>query len=483
MRADEDEGGSMRILFVAPPLPKANTTAQPLGFGYMASVLRLNGFPDVAILDACSLIMSVEETIQAIKEHAPDVLGLTTMTVTVKNALKIAAAAKGLLPGVKVAVGGVHATVCPEWVIEDPHVDVVVRHEGEYSFLEVVQRWAAGESLDGVAGTTVKVGGQIVHHAQAPRIRNLDELPFPARELMPMHIYKANLAFPPHIRTRTTLYSARGCPYNCSFCSTAAVWGGHFCAMRSAGNVLDEIEEVIDRFGVYGFEFVDELTTLRKDRLAEFCQGIHDRGLHKVRWVCSSTVRQMDYETARMMAAAGCSMVYMGVESGSPEILKTLNKQITIDQVEEAFAATRRAGLRRSACFMIGAPGETPDTVGQTIALARRLRIERLTLNVVTPYPGTEFYEKYVDKSLELDWDQAFSSDPDKPEEATIFYNLSDMTDEELRAQWRRVRRSVELTPRNLLNARMMVNRLANRRNWRHLWNNLKGAVRIALDR
>jgi len=129
----------MRILFVAPPLPKANTTAQPLGFGYMASVLRANGFTDVAILDACSLIMSVEDTIQYIKEYAPDVLGLTTMTVTVKNALKIAAAARRLLPGVKIAVGGVHATVCPDWVIADPNVDVVVRNEGEYSFLEIVK--------------------------------------------------------------------------------------------------------------------------------------------------------------------------------------------------------------------------------------------------------------------------------------------------------------------------------------------------------
>jgi len=473
----------MRILFVAPPLPKANTTAQPLGFGYMASMLRANGFTDVAILDACSLIMSVEDTIQYIKEYAPDVLGLTTMTVTVKNALRIAAATRRLLPGVKIAVGGVHATVCPDGVIADPNVDVVVRNEGEYSFLEIVKRWAEGEPLDGVPGTTIKVDGQVIHHEQAPRIRNLDELPFPARDLMPMHVYRANLAFPPNIRTRTTLYSARGCPYNCSFCSTAAVWGGHFCAMRSASSVLDEIEEVIDRFGVYGFEFVDELTTLRKERLVDFCQGIHDRGLHKMRWVCSSTVRQMDYDTARMMKEAGCSMVYMGVESGSPEILKTLNKQITVEQVVEAFDATRRAGLRRSACFMIGAPGETAATVDETIALAKRIKPERIALNVVTPYPGTEFYEKYVDKSVELDWDQAFSSDPDKPEEATIFYNLSGLPDEELQALWRKVRRSVELSPRNLLNVRMMVNRLTNRRNWRHLWNNFKGAIRIALDR
>jgi anaerobic magnesium-protoporphyrin IX monomethyl ester cyclase len=473
----------MKILFVAPPLPKANTTAQPLGFGYLASVLRQERFSDVAILDACSLVMSVKETIEAIKGYEPDVLGLTTMTVTVKNALKIAAAAKRLFPDVKIAIGGVHATVCPDEVIADPNVDVVVRNEGEYSFLEIMKRWESDESLEGVLGTSIKVDGQIVHHGQYPRLRNLDDLPFPARDLMPMHIYKAGLSFPPYIRTRTMMYSARGCPYDCSFCSTAAVWGGHYCAMRSATNVLDEIEEVVDRFGVYGFEFADELTTLRKDRLVEFCNGIHERRLDKVRWVCSSTVRQMDYDTARMMKEAGCSMVYMGVESGSPEILKNLNKRIAIDEVINAFEVTRKAGLRRCACFMIGAPGETAETVQQSIDLARRIRPERVSLNVVTPYPGTLFYEKHVDKGAELDWDEAFSSDPEKPEQATIFYNVSGLSDEELQHLWTRFRRSVELSPRNLLNVRMNINRLTNARNWQHLWHNLTGAVKIMLDR
>ena len=473
----------MRILFVAPPLPKANTTAQPLGFGYLASVLRQEGFTDLAILDACSLNMSLEQTIESIKERAPDVLGLTTMTVTVKNALRIAAATRALFPSIKIAVGGVHATVCPDEVIADLNVDVVVRNEGEYSFLEIVRRWQSGESLEGVPGTSIRVNGEIVHHGQGHRILDLDALPFPARDLMPMHVYKAGLSFPPHIRKRTMLYSARGCPHNCAFCSTAAVWGGHRCVMRSAASVLDEIEEVVDRFGVYGFEFADELTTLRRDRLIEFCNGIHERHLNRVRWVCSSTVRRMEYDTAKMMKDAGCSMVMMGVESGSPEILAALNKRIKIDEIINAFDVTRRAGLRRCACFMIGAPGETTETVQASIQLARRIRPDRVSLNIVTPYPGTPFYEECVDKSIELDWDDAFSSDPDEPEEATIFYNISGLPDEEIQRLWTRFRRSVELSPRNLLNVRMNINRLTNARNWRHLWHNLTGAIKILFGR
>ncbi len=473
----------MRILFVAPPLPKANTTAQPLGFGYLASVLRQEGLSDIAILDACSLNMSVPQTIDAIKRHEPDVLGLTTMTVTAKNALKIAAAAKALFPQIKIAVGGVHATVLPGEVIADPHVDVVVRNEGEDSFREIIRRWESGESLEGVLGTSIKVNGEIVHHAPRGRIRDLDALPFPARDLMPMQIYKAGLSFPPHIRVRTMMYTARGCPNDCAFCSTAAVWGGHFCAMRSASNVLDEIQEVIERFGVYGFEFADELTTLRKDRLAEFCNGIHERRLEKIRWVCSSTVKQMDYATAKMMKEAGCSMVMIGVESGSPQILKNLNKRITIDETIHAFDVTRQAGLRRAACFMIGAPGETAETVQESINLARRIRPERIALNIVTPYPGTAFYDQYVDQSMELNWDEAFSSDPDELETAPIFYNISGLPDEELQRLWTKFRRSVELSPRNLLNVRMNINRLTNASNWRQLRHNLVAAVKIMLDR
>jgi radical SAM superfamily enzyme YgiQ (UPF0313 family) len=184
-----------------------------------------------------------------------------------------------------------------------------------------------------------------------------------------------------------------------------------------------------------------------------------------------------------MMAEAGCSMVYMGVESGSPQILKKLNKRIQVEEVIDAFDVTRQAGLRRCACFMIGAPGETAETVQESIDLARRIRPDRVSLNIVTPYPGTRFYNEYVDPSHDLDWDEAFSSDPDKPEQATIFYNISGLSDEELQYLWARFRRSVELTPRNLLNVRMNINRLTNARNWQHLWHNLSGAVRILLDR
>ena len=473
----------MKILFIAPPLPKANTTAQPLGFGYLASILRREGFNDIKILDACSLDLTVDDAVQFAREYGPDIVGITSMTVTINNSRRIAAGIKAHLPGVKIAFGGVHASVLPEEVAADPNVDLVVRNEGEYAFLEAVQKWAAGERPTDVAGTTVKVDGQIIHNPPRPRIKDLDTLPFPARDLMPMHVYKAGLSFPPQIRLRTLLYSARGCPYDCHFCAASEVWGNHRWAARSASNVLDEIEAVVDEFGIYGFEFADELTTLKRDRLAEFCAGIHDRGLHKIRWVCSSTVKQVDYEMTKLMKEAGCSMLYIGVESGSPEIRRRLNKRISNEEIINAFEAARKAGLRTGACMMLGAPGETAATVQESIDIAKKIRPHKIAYNIVTPYPGTALYEEFVDKSVELNWDEAFSSDPDTPEEATIFYNVSGLPDQELQRLWSKFRREVELSPRNLLNLKMTFNRLSNARNVRHVWRNFRGAIKLLSSR
>ncbi len=473
----------MKILFIAPPLPKANTNAQPLGFGYLASILRGEGFNEIKVLDACSLGLSVDDAVQFAREYEPDVVGITTMTVTNNNGLRIAAGIKAHQKDVKIVMGGVHVSVLPGETAADPNVDLVVRNEGEYTFLEAVQRWAAGDKAEDIAGTSVSIEGEIVHNPRRARIIDLDSLPFPARDLLPMHIYKAGLAFPPQIRLRTLMYSARGCPNNCTFCASSNVWGSHKWAMRSASNVLDEFESVVDEFGIYGFEFVDELTTLKRDRLVEFCTGIHDRGLHKVRWVCSSTVKQVDYEIARMMKEAGCSMLYLGVESGSPEIRKRLNKRISNEEIIHAFEAARKAGLRTGACLMLGAPGETAETFQETIELAKQIRPHKIALNIVTPYPGTAIYEECVDKNAKLDWDEAFSSDPDTPEEATIFYNVSGLPDTEIQRLWSKFRREVEMSARNLLDLRMMFNRLTNARNLRHLWHNFKGAIKLLLNR
>ena len=472
----------MKILFIAPPLPKANTNAQPLGFGYLASVLRQKGFNDIKILDACSLGLTVDDAVRFAQEWQPEVVGITSMTVTAKNGLRIAAGIKANLKDAKIAIGGVHASVLPGELIADPNVDLVVRAEGDYTFSEVVQKWAAGEQANDIAGTTVKIGGEIVHNPPAPRITDLDALPFPARDLLPMHIYKSGLAFPPNIRLRTLIYSARGCPYDCKFCASSTVWGSHKWATRSASSVLDEIESVVDEFDLYGFEFVDELTTFDPARLKEFCTGIHDRHLNKVRWTCSSTVKQMNYELARMMKEAGCSMLHLGVESGSPEIRKRMNKRISNEEIVNAFEVARKAGLRTCACIMLGAPGETAQTVQETIDLAKQIRPHKIALNILTPYPGTNFYDECVDKRVALDWDEAFSSDPDTPETATIFYNIRGLPDVELQRLWTKFRREVELSPRNLFDLRMGINRLAQARNWRHLWRNLRGAIKILSD-
>jgi len=180
----------MKILFVAPPLPIANSYAQPLGFAYMGSILRNEGFTNIRILDACSLDLSIKDTIQLACEFEPDVVGITVMTVTVNNGLKIACGLKALLPKVKIVFGGVHASVLPEDLLNNTFVDIVVRNEGEYTFLEVVQRLVSGEDLEDIKGTTLNINGEIINNPNRSRIIDLDSLPFPSRDLLPLNEYK-----------------------------------------------------------------------------------------------------------------------------------------------------------------------------------------------------------------------------------------------------------------------------------------------------
>ena len=217
-------------------------------------------------------------------------------------------------------------------------------------------------------------------------------------------------------------------------------------------------------------------------KLLEICEEELKMGYSHY-WKKTKPVKQVDYEMARMMKEAGCSMLYPGVESGSPEIRKRLNKRISNEEIIHAFQAARKAGLRTGACFMLGAPGESTETVEESIELAKLIRPHKIALNIVTPYPGTAIYDECVDQDVELDWDEAFSSDPDTPEQATIFYNISGLPDEELQGLWSKFRREVEMSAKNLLDLRMVVNRLTNARNLRHLWRNFRGAFKILMSR
>jgi anaerobic magnesium-protoporphyrin IX monomethyl ester cyclase len=286
--------------------------------------------------------------------------------------------------------GGPLPTCEPQAFLD--HFDVVVRGEGEQTMVDVLAAHAAGSDLGAVPGAVVAArGGEGDAAAAAPRplVRDLDALPFPARDLLP------NAAYIRHGRRRygyavTTVMSSRGCPFACEFCSNV-VFGDTY-RERSPASVVDEIEQAL-ALGYDRIAFSDDVFTLRPARVVAVCDEIERRGL-RFEWECLARVDGVDRETAARMRRAGCRTVFFGIESGSDEVLRLMRKGITAPQAREAVWAAHAAGLEVGAFFILCYPGDTDETVLETLRFAGSLPLDYLGLSMPYPLPGTRLRER-----------------------------------------------------------------------------------------
>jgi radical SAM superfamily enzyme YgiQ (UPF0313 family) len=215
--------------------------------------------------------------------------------------------------------------------------------------------------------------------------------------------------------------------------------------------------------------------------MLEMCDGILSKGLD-IKWSCSSTVNNLDPEMAAMMKKAGCCIVLMGIESGSPEIRKNIKKNITQEQILNAFRVTREVGLRNSACFLLGSPGETAETFQETIDLAKRIKADEYALNVITPYPGTELYNQVLGDNNALDWEKAYTVEPEAPDKAYVFHPCCDLSQDEMNRLWRKFRREVEFSF-SWTNIKMNINRILFPKSFKRFRRNVKAALNMILSR
>ena len=249
-----------------------------------------------------------------------------------------------------------------------------------------------------IPGIAFKEGGQIITTAQRPFIQDLDALPLPARHLLPMSRYQA-LGYP------VSIITSRGCPNHCIFCLGRRIVGQKV-RFRSASHIADEIEEIIS-LGISVINIADDLFTASKHRVTQLCNELMKRKLN-VSWSAFSRVNTIDTQTLKLMKTAGCHSVSFGIESGNPEMLKRVKKGISIAQAKKAAIACREAGIRGHASFMVGLPGETQDTLNDSLKLQKELGIE-LAFHFLSPFPGTAVREDIADYDLEIlthDWDQ-----------------------------------------------------------------------------
>ena len=378
----------MKILLINPP-QVTRYPQPPLGLAMIAAVLEKNGYL-VKILDLPALGFSENSVPAIIRQEKPDVVGITAMTPTINLAISAAKKVKESDSNATVVLGGAHATILPEGTLQNaPEVDIIVRGEGEQTMLELVKVLEndAG-SISQVSGITYRQGTYIRSNPPRPPISDLDALPFPAFHLLPVGKYRLH---PPFGRRSPVMpiITSRGCPYRCIFCSKD-IFGRKYRGNSSA-YVADEIQLLIEKFGVKEIKFYDDVFTLDRKRVIAICMQLKEQGID-IPWTCETRVNLVDGELLRVMKDAGCYMIAYGVESGNQGILNNLKKDITLERAIEAFKLTQEAEIETVAYFMIGSPGETPRTVKETIEFGKRLDPDFAQFSITTPYPGTELY-------------------------------------------------------------------------------------------
>jgi anaerobic magnesium-protoporphyrin IX monomethyl ester cyclase len=369
----------------------------PLGISYIAATLQEAGHA-VSLID-CTFLDRQTALIRALAVRA-EVVGIYCMVTMLDDSLWFA---RQLRQQTRLLVTGGPLPTCDPVPFLD-QFDIVVRGEGEQTILDLLEASLQGSDLDSVSSIVYRKSSgkqgadEIIRTKDRLFAKNLDRIPFPARSLLPNEQY-IQYARKKYGYSITTLMSTRGCPYRCEFCSNV-VFGGSY-RERSAGNVVDEIEAVL-KLGYDRISFADDVFTMKKDRVVSVCEEILGRGLH-FKWECLGRVDSMDAHTANKMKQAGCTRIYFGIESANEGILQLMNKRITPEQAQKAVEITRAAGLQVGAFFILFYPGDTVDTVLQTLHYATSLPLDYLGLSMPYPLPGTALFER-VKNRINRDW-------------------------------------------------------------------------------
>lgn len=385
----------MDVLLIHPPFlegySKARVDMPPLGVAYVASAIRQDGHR-VSILD---LNLQSRSYLDQAKDF--HLVGISGDTPRHTEALKIARRVRE--QGVPVAMGGPHVTCTPEESLRSSPLDYVIRGEGEASFRMLVDDLSRGGNGAGIPGVSCRDNGEVVHNAAA-QFMDINEIPLPSRDLLPMTSYRTTV----NRCLGTTMVSSRGCPFNCSFCSASEQFGVRW-RPREPEAIVEEMEFLHRRYGYGAILFMDDNFTLDPDRAIRICELIGKRDLD-IYWWCPSRVNTVNEreDMVEALAEAGNKQIFLGVETPHEELLNGYGKKATSEDAENAVRRLQKHGISVFGGFLLGDPRETKEMMKQTISYAKRLGTKLAQFSLLTPYPGTRLYEEVKERILPRDW-------------------------------------------------------------------------------
>ncbi len=387
----------MRVLLLNPPVSSSDlyreeagveAVVEPFGLAYIAAVLEQGGHR-VEILDGIAEKMTIDEVVKRAKYF--DLVGMSAYTGFAKRAFETIRKLREATD-IPIVFGGPHATSVPKMVFEAAPIDFLVSGEGEYTSRDLIEAIEMGKDVDNVAGLYFRKGKQIKFTGERPLIKNVDDIPLPARHLLKMGLYKGSDS-----RTKRQpshgIITSRGCPFNCFYCHKQT-FGRGFRA-HSPERVLQEIDLLVEKYGARDIGIWDDNFTVNKKRVLKICDLLKERK-HDLTFSCEARVDCVDDDILNALKGAGCDCIAYGIESGSQRMLDYMRKSITLEQARQTVKKTHKVGLNMLAYFMMGLPSETKKDIEKTIKFAKELNPKLATFSLFVPFPGTDAYDQIV---------------------------------------------------------------------------------------
>jgi len=391
----------MRVLLINPYYPISETPSPPLGLAYLGAALEAAGV-EVRLLDLVVFPYSKKMLESVLHSFSPHFVGVTAVTMTFDYAAKVIKDVKSIDPLIWTIMGGPHVSFCAQETMRAlPQLDFICLGEGEETVVQLVREAQDGCQWNNVKGLVYRQGHEI--HSTGPRdaITDMDAIPLPARSLIPLGRYRA-------LHMPVSMTTSRGCPFQCIFCVGRQMLGPRV-RYRNSSKVVDELE-YLNGLAFHQINIADDLFTANKRHCLAVCDEIIARKI-ETRWACFGRVDTVTPEILERMKAAGCDAVGFGVESANAAILRTIKKGITVEQVLGAVAMCSDAGITPHASFILGLPGETPQTLRETTDFVKQLKDKGALcgFHLLAPFPGTEVREEHDRlgiKILTSDWSQ-----------------------------------------------------------------------------